>query len=102
MILISTFEIMSIWYNCILLGLPFNAHVYLLGPLVAQLGMREQLYVRNFRFQWNAFCLKIHIVSTCMDMALYILNTCIHYKLAFYRYMYSIDIYCIINSLSAK
>ena len=26
----------------ILLGLPFNAHVYLLGPLVGQLGMREQ------------------------------------------------------------
>ena len=44
----------------ILLGLPFIAHVYLLGPLVGQLGMREQLYVRNFRFQWNAFRLQSH------------------------------------------
>ena len=38
--------------------LPFNAHVYLLGPLVGQLGMREQLYVRNFRFIWKAFRLQ--------------------------------------------
>ena len=81
----------------ILLGLPFNAHVYLLGPLVGQLGMREQLYVRNFRFLWNAFRLQNHIVSTCMDMALDNSNTCIGYKLAFYRYMYSIDIYRTIN-----
>ena len=82
---------------CILLGLPFNAHVYLLGPLVGQLGMREQLYVRNFRFLWNVFRLQNHIVSTCMDMALDNSNTCIGYKLAFYRYMYSIDIYRTIN-----
>ena len=81
----------------ILLGLPFNAHVYLLSPLVGQLGMREQLYVRNFRFLWNAFRLQNHIVYTCMDMALDNSNTCIGYKLAFYRYMYSIDIYRTIN-----
>ena len=81
----------------ILLGLPFNAHVYLLSPLVGQLGMREQLYVRNFRFLWNAFRLQNHIVSTCMDMALDNSNTCIGYKLAFYRYMYSIDIYRTVN-----
>ena len=36
--------------------------------------------------------------STCMDMALDNSNTCIGYKLAFYRYMYnSIDIYRTIN-----
>ena len=58
----------------ILLGLPFNAHVYLLGLLVGQLGMREQLYVRNFRFAWNAFRLQNHIVSTFMNMALFIIN----------------------------
>ena len=32
-----------------------------------------------------------------MNMALNNSNTCIGYKLAFYRYMYSIDIYCTIN-----
>ena len=60
--------------------------------------MREQLYVRNIRFLWNAFRLQNHIVSTCiMDMALDNSNTCIGYKLAFYTYMYSIDIYRTIN-----
>ena len=49
--------------------------------------MREQLYVRNFRFLWNAFRLQNHIVSTCMDIALDNSTTCIGYKLAFYRYM---------------
>ena len=82
----------------ILLGLPFNAHVYLLSPLVGQLGVREQLYVCNFCFLWNAFRLQNDIVSKCMDMALDNSNTCIGYKLAFYRYLYSIDIYRTSNS----
>ena len=44
-------------------------------------------------------CIRLQnlIVSTCMDIALDNSNTCISYKLAFYRYMYSIDIYRIIN-----
>ena len=33
-----------------ILGLPYNAHVYLLDPLVKQINVREQLYVRNYRF----------------------------------------------------
>ena len=33
-----------------LLGLPYNAHVYLLGPLVRQINIRDQLYVRNYYF----------------------------------------------------
>ena len=28
-------------------GLPYNAHVYLLGPLVKQINVREQLYEVN-------------------------------------------------------
>ena len=32
-----------------------------------------------------------------MNMALDNSNTCISYRLTFYRYMYSIDIYCTIN-----
>ena len=39
----------------ILLGLTFTAHVYLLSPLVGQLGMREQLYVRNFPMECISF-----------------------------------------------
>ena len=33
-----------------LLELPYNALVYLLGPLVRQINIREQFYVRNYRF----------------------------------------------------
>ena len=32
-----------------LLELPYNAHVYLLGPLVRQINIREQFYVHNYR-----------------------------------------------------
>ena len=40
-----------------LLGLPYNAHTYLLGPIMEQLDLRSQLYihVRHFRFLWHAF-----------------------------------------------
>ena len=38
-----------------LLELPYDAHVYLLGPLVRQINIREQFYARNYRFLWNAF-----------------------------------------------
>ena len=33
-----------------LLELPYNADVYLLGPLVKQINIGEQFYVRNYRF----------------------------------------------------
>ena len=80
-----------------LLELPYNAHVYLLGPLVKQINIREQLYVRNYRFLWNAFRSRNHIVSTFMKMALVNSNTCIGYKLAFYRYRYNLDMHSNIN-----
>ena len=69
-----------------LLELPYNAYVYLLGPIVRQINIREQFCVRNYRFLWNAFRSRNHIVSTCMTMALDNSNTCIGYKLALYRY----------------
>ena len=71
-----------------LLELPYNAHVYLLCLLVRQINIREQFYVRNYRFLWNAFRSRNHIVSTCMNMALDNSNTCNGYKLALYRYRY--------------
>ena len=42
-----------------LLELPYNAHVYLLGPLVKQINIREQLYVRNYRFYGTHFVQEI-------------------------------------------
>ena len=40
-------------------SLPLNAHVYLLGPLVGQLSMGEQLYVYNFVSYGMHFVYKI-------------------------------------------
>ena len=34
----------------LILSLSYNAHTSLLGPLMGQIGIREQLYIRNFRF----------------------------------------------------
>ena len=33
-----------------LLKLPYNAHTIYLGPLINQLYLSKQLYIRNFRF----------------------------------------------------
>ena len=51
---------------------------------------------------WNALRSRNHIVSTCMNMALDNSNTCIRYKLAFYRYRYNIsdEQVAIVNNLS--
>ena len=49
-----------------LLGLPYNAHTYLLGPIMGQLDLRSQLYIRNFRFLWHGFRSDNNIIYTCM------------------------------------
>ena len=72
-----------------LLGLLYNAHTYLLGPLMGQLDLRSQLYIRNFRFLWHAFR-SDNIIYTCINNALCNSNSGLGYKLAFYRYMYNI------------
>ena len=92
--MVCTYNIEYSTYTC----QHYNAHVYLLGPLVRQINIREQFYVRNYRFLWNAFRSRNHIVSTCMNMALDNSNTCIGYNLAFYRYRYNIGMYSNINS----
>ena len=81
-------QICKSWNNAVrlILGLPYNAHTYLLGPLMGQIGIREQLNIRNFRFLWNSYRSNNYIIYTCISNALYNSNTCIVYKLAFFRY----------------
>ena len=74
-----------------LLHIPFNTHVWILGPLIEQNNLRVQLQFRNFQFLLNAFNSTNNIVKTCIQSAMYNFNTCIRYKLAFYRYKYSLD-----------
>ena len=73
-----------------LLGLPYNAHTCLLGPIVGQLDLRSQLYIRNFLFLWHAFRSDNNIIYTCINNALCNSKSGLGCKLAFYRYRYNI------------
>ena len=64
-------------------NIPFNTHVWSLGPLIKQNNLRVQLQFRNFQFLLNAFNSTNDIVKTCIQSAMYNSNTCIGYKLAF-------------------
>ena len=52
-----------------------------------------QLQFHNFCFLLDAFNSNNHIVKSCMRAALCNSNTCIGYKLAFYRYKFDLDMY---------
>ena len=68
-----------------LLGLPYNVHtyMYLLSPIMGQLDLRSQMYIRNFRFLWHAFRSDNNITYTCINNALRNSNGGLGYKLAF-------------------
>ena len=76
-----------------LLGLPYNAHTYLLGPIMEQLDLRIQLYIRNFRLLWHASRSDNNIIyrPTCINSALCNSNSGLGYKMAFYRYRYNMS-----------
>ena len=55
-----------------------------------------QLQFQNFQFLLNAFNSTNYssvVLQTCMQSASYNSNTYIGYKLAFYRYKYSLDMH---------
>lgn len=74
-----------------LLQLPYNTHTWILGALLKQNNIKNQLYIRNFQFLLKAHKSDNIIVKTCIDNARYNANTCIGYKFAFYRYIYNLD-----------
>ena len=73
-----------------LLPIPFNSHVWIIGPLIKKNNRTVQLEFRNFQFLLNAFNSTNDVVKTCMQSAISNFNmpTCIGYTLAFYRYKY--------------
>ena len=77
--------------NCCIYHL--KTHTWILGPLIGQMHISTQLQFRNFVFLLDAFNSNNHIVKSCMRAALYNSNTCIGYKLAFYRYKFDLDMY---------
>ena len=80
---------------CKLMHIPFNTHVWILGPLIKQniLRVQLQLQFRNLQFLLNAFNSTNDTVKTCIQSSMYTSNTCIGYKLSFYRYKYSLDMH---------
>ena len=57
---------------------------------MGHLDLRSQLYIRNFRFLWQAFISDNNITYTCINYALCNSNSSVGYKLEFYRYRYNI------------
>ena len=68
-----------------------SAHTYLLGPIMGQIDLRSQLYIRNFRFLWHGFRSDNNIIYTCINSVLCNSNSGLGYKLAFYRYRDNIN-----------
>ena len=66
-----------------MIKLPFNVRTIYLGPLINQLHLSKQLYIRNF-FLWHTAKSDNCIVKACMNNAKYSSNYCIIYKLRFF------------------
>ena len=75
-----------------ILKLPIRAHTYLLGPLLNQQNIHEQLYVRSIRCLYTMYHSSNYIFRTVFNNALYNSNSCIGYKMAYFRNTYAVDI----------
>ena len=75
-----------------ILELPIRAHTYLLGPLLNQQNIHEQLYVRSICCLYTMYHSSNYIVRTVFNNALYNSNSCIGYKMAYFRNTYAVDI----------
>ena len=75
-----------------ILKLPIRAHTYLLGPLLNQQNIHEQFYVRSIRCLYTMYHSSNYIVRTVFNNALYNSNSCIGYKMAYFRNTYAVDI----------
>ena len=67
-----------------LLKFLYNTHTSYLGPLIGNLHVRQQLYIRNLRLLWHASKLANGIVKTCIDNARFTSNTLISYIESFF------------------
>ena len=82
--------------------LPFNAHTWLLGPIIEQNNIRTQLYIRNYRILYYASRSSNVIVKQCINHAMYNSNSDLGYKFSFYRYAYKLYIYCTMKHAISK
>ena len=55
---------------CTILKLPIRAHTYLLGPLLNQQNIHEQLYVRRFRCLYTLYIIHLIILSELYSISM--------------------------------
>ena len=84
----NVFNQFCIYWNkavCRLFHLPYCTHTWLLGPMMNQLHIRDQMYIRGLKFLDQMMNCKNLIVNMCMQNASKNANSPIGYKFAFYR-----------------
>ena len=73
-----------------------------MGPITEHNNIRTQLYIRNYRFMYDASRSSNVIVKQCINHAMYNSNSDLGYKFAFYRYAYNIHIFCTMKHTVSK
>jgi hypothetical protein len=72
--------------------LPNRTHTWILGPLMGQLHIREQLYLRSIGFLSQMYTCNNVLVQACIKRAKSNASTPLGYKFAFFRNAFGIDV----------
>lgn len=73
-------------------GLHYETHRWILGPLLGQLHISDQLHTRNVRFLFNLKTCNNVIVNTCYHNAVHNTSSLIGAKMQFFTFHYGISI----------
>ena len=84
---------------CVCGSLPYQSHRWLLGPLIGQYHISNQLIRRDIKCLYSMINCPNAIIRQCILNAYYNANSLICYKLAYFRSSFGIDIFnCDIKS----
>ena len=74
-------------------SLPYQSHRWLLGPLIGQYHISNQLIRRDIKCLYRMINCPNAIIRQCILNAYYNANSLIGYKLAYFRSSFGIDIF---------
>ena len=72
--------------------LTYNSHCLLLGPLLDQ-HISHQFYICDIKFMHRMLNCNNSILNQCIINASHYANTCLGYKLSFFRYKFDYNLY---------
>ena len=75
-----------------LFNLPLLTHTWILGPLLNQLHIRDQMYIRSVKFLDQMYKCNNVIVNVCMKNAITNSNSPLGYKFAFFINAFGINV----------